>query len=238
MSFSFPITTNINNNLTSSPLLASTFNAVPYNPIFSTNLLSPYTTELTPVSVNSIPLTGYPTVIPSSNILPTNILPPINNLLPTNLITSPIVSSVSVPLNDKTSILPSLLSTNTLLYTPITNVNRDVNLRMEMSNLFSDKFAYWVANSRSYEKLYTYVVCKDNKCSIGLDKDNKPEMKTMKLKYILELFTIRDMTDLIDRFCKLYRVNWWDLKKQDVNDTLKAYILSEVKHYMKRQLNK
>ena len=70
------------------------------------------------------------------------------------------------------------------------------------------------------------------------DKDNKQEYREAKLKYLLSLFDKDDIRELIEKFCKINSVNWWDLKKEGVKTPLKNFIYVKVKSYLNNKLSK
>ena len=126
-------------------------------------------------------------------------------------------------------------------YVAYNNVNNDPNLRKETVSFFWHKVLRWVKYSSSYTDLYTYIVLKDNKVLIARDnnpKNNETE-HIMKYEFIIdEIIEKKDLYKILDKFCKINSVNWWDLKKDGVADKVKIYIHYRIKDYLKQNLSK
>jgi hypothetical protein len=119
-----------------------------------------------------------------------------------------------------------------------TDVNNDPTLRNQMTSYFYEEFIYWLAKNSRYAKLYNLLSLKDNNVIHEIDKDNKPEHKEAKLKFLLSLFDKEDIRELLEKFCRDNTVNWWDLKKEGVKEPLKNFIYVKVKSYLNKKLSK
>lgn len=125
--------------------------------------------------------------------------------------------------------------------TPITyaNVNNDPNLRRKMVKYFWHKIEQWLNNSSLYKKLYDNMYVVDNKIKFGVD--NKPENTVnniIKFEYIItEIINKKDLYDILDKFCKINNVNYWDLQELHVKDKVKKFIYSKIKNVILNQKN-
>ena len=124
------------------------------------------------------------------------------------------------------------------LYTPMIDVNNDPNLRNQMTKYFYEEFVYWLAMNDRYKKILTLLTVKDGKVINMNDNENKPEHIELKIKYIISQIDDSDMYELIGKFCKENRVNWWDLKKEGIKGPLKNYIYSYIKSYFKKKISR
>ena len=125
--------------------------------------------------------------------------------------------------------------------TPITypNVNNDPNLRKKMVKYYWHKIDYWLNNSSLYRKLYNNMYVVDDKVKFGVD--NKPENtrnNLFKYEYIIkEIINKKDLYDILDKFCKINNVNYWDLQELHVKDKVKKFIYSKIKNVIHNQKN-
>ena len=118
------------------------------------------------------------------------------------------------------------------------NVNDDPTLKNQMTKYFYEEFMYWLAKNERYNKLYFFISVKNNNIIHEYDKDNKPDQKELKLKFLLNLFNSHDIFDLLSKFCKDNNVNLWDLKKDGVKQPLRNYIYVHIKKYLKKKVSK
>ena len=201
------------------PLLANVFN--------TPNIINP----LNGTVVNAVnnPYSPYLTV--NSNITP------LNNPIPYPISYPPIIrTEIDDDGNKLYPPLPAFVPRP--VYNPMINVNNDPNLRNQMSAYFYEELIYWLAKNDRYQKLLSYLSVKSGSVVNEFDKDNRPEHKELKLKYIVETFDKYDIAELLDKFCIDNRVNWWDLKKDGVRGPLKNYIYSKIKSYLKKKLSR
>lgn len=117
----------------------------------------------------------------------------------------------------------------------VPNVNNDPNLRRNMVRYYWSKLKTWLTESSTYKKLYKYMyVVEGNKVKLGIDQ--KPESKAndiIKYDYIInDIINKKDLYNILDKFCKINNVNYWDLQEINVKNKLKKYIYVKIKHVL------
>ena len=117
------------------------------------------------------------------------------------------------------------------------NVNNDPNLRKNMVKYFWKKINYWLNNSKLYKKIYNYMYVVGDKIKFGLD--NNPEKtadKIIKYEYIVkDIINKKDLYDIIDKFCKLNNINYWELQDIHIKDKIKKYFYKKIKNVILNQ---
>jgi hypothetical protein len=152
-------------------------------------------------------------------------------------------NSIKIPIQTNTFISPMALDpgntpfymlNNPLIRSPISypNINNDPNLRKNMVNYFWNKLIDWFKESSLYKKILKNMYVVDNKVKMGID--NKPSdinNDTIKIVYILkEIINKKDLYDVLDKFCKINDVNYWDLQELHIKKYVKKYIYNKIKH--------
>ena len=161
-------------------------------------------------------------------------------ITPNILLNYPNVINTSISPMALNPISAPLYTLNELIFkTPITypNVNNDPNLRKKMVKYFWNKIEHWLNNSSLYKKLYEFMYVVDDNIKFGLD--NKPEntrSNIIKYDYIIkEIIHKKDLYNVLDKFCKKYNVNYWDLQELHVKDKVKKFIYSKIKNVILNQ---
>ena len=184
--------------------------------------------------VNSVTTPYLNTPFYSDPVLPIPVLSAVNTFI------SPTALN---PINPAPLINPYYVVGNSLPgpYVAYKNVNSDVNLRKSTVKYFWQKVLRWVKYSSSYADLYEYLVVKGDKVMIAKDVTQKNNEAEHNLKYnfiIEEVIEKSDLYKILDKFCSINAVNWWDLQKDGVSDKVKIYIRYRIKDYLKHNLEK
>lgn len=173
----------------------------------------------------------YPSLIyPTSQIISATALTPSSLIPSVPTISSLINLSSYMPLQP---IYPGVVSY------PDVNANRE--LRQQVTDYFFDKV---IRNWLKYHYLALYNLVTVSSGVASLIKDikhietntrNDPSENAIKYEFIVDHFlTKNDVYVLLDKFRKLNRLNWWDLKHH--SDKVRKFIEHKVKKYMLRQI--
>jgi hypothetical protein len=182
------------------------------------------------ISVSNDPYYNIPTY--SDPVIPLAVLSAVNTYVSPTALTPYPLQPLYNPLYLMNNILPRPFAT-------YPNVNTDNKLRDSMVSYYWNKLVGWFKYSYKYQDLYNYLVMKGDKVVVSKYQETKNDDKELQLKYnflINEVIEESDLYTLLDKFCKINNVNWWDLKKDYAADKLKAYIHSRIKDYLRENV--
>jgi len=134
---------------------------------------------------------------------------------------------------------PFYLLDNIVIPTKITypNVNNDPELRKKMVRYYWNKINIWLKESNLYKQLYSKMYVVGDKINFGMDE--KPENtrnNIIKYEYIIkEIINKKDLYNILDKFCKINDVNYWDLQDINIKNKVKNYIYNKINKVILKQ---
>jgi len=178
-----------------------------------------------------------------------NTIYPINNLITLPILgnQNDILNKPVLNYNDSLYLFNNNLNSinNLNTYYPIYNLNNQINLnnnpelRDEMVNYFWNKLLFWIRYSSRYSNLYDYLVVDTKTINIKLDTNQNITDQEQILKYNFLIENVIEKNDLyyiLDKFCSINAVNWWDLRKNGIESKVKIYIHYKIVKYLKNNL--
>ncbi len=154
------------------------------------------------------------TVFKPSSILNYPLLPTVQSVLPYGLLPPPMISTYSVP-----------------------DLNSDPYLREKVSEYFYRKvYNNWL--KYQYLDLYKLVIVnngvaalsKNDVAALSKNEENSSDNE-IKYKFIIKNFlSKKDIYTLLEKFRKIYDINWWELEEK--SDKIKKFIYHKVKKYI------
>jgi hypothetical protein len=117
------------------------------------------------------------------------------------------------------------------------DVNSDKNLRRKMILKFMDYLEEWILNDNKYKKLFNYFTVQGNTIKVVKKQTKKSYEKSKKIKiknFILKkIIDKKDMKNILKKYVKKNKVNWYDLTKNE--EDIKLYILDKILKFIKNE---
>lgn len=121
-------------------------------------------------------------------------------------------------------------------YAVYPDVNSDVDLQTKVTEHFWEKLTEdWVR----YFDVFKYLRTSNARVDLIRNPQEystegySPEKKSYLLQFVI---TKKDLHYLLDNFCSVNRVNWWDLSKY--SSEIREYLERKMRHYLKREVLK
>jgi hypothetical protein len=182
------------------------------------------------ISTVTVPFVSNQTIVSASAV---QSLPTLTANIPVSLFSVPTVASVIGSNPSVLSLIPSVVA--------YPDLNQDKKLREEVTNVIYDKVMNeWL--KYYYLGLYKLFVVENGKVSLvktfeAADKNTKTDNVENMKKYEFMLnnyFDKKDVSKLLDKFRKKYRINWWHIRKS--SDKFRNYLQEKVLKYIYKQI--